>query len=67
MNNSTIQIALSITKLSAQKGWSEENFWEAIELLRSNKEDERQTTVEKLDSIPVTHDSANDYPIIQLC
>ncbi|MCQ6527887.1 helix-turn-helix domain-containing protein [Bacillus mycoides] len=64
MNNSTIQIALSITKLSAQKGWSEEGFWEAIELLRSNKEDERQTTVEKLDNIPVTHDSPNDYPIM---
>ncbi|OOR10201.1 DNA-binding protein [Bacillus cereus] len=64
MNNSTIQIALSITKLSAQKGWSEEGFWEAIELLRFNKEDERQTTVEKLDSIPVTRDSTNDYPIM---
>ncbi|OOR30272.1 helix-turn-helix domain-containing protein [Bacillus cereus] len=64
MNNSTVQIALAITKWSAQKGWSDEEFWEAIELIRSNKEDERQTTVEKLDNIPVTHDSANDYPIM---
>lgn len=64
MNNSTIQIALSITKISAQKGWSDEEFWEAIELLRSNKEDDRQTTVEKLDSILVTYDSAEDYPIM---
>ncbi|WP_026049359.1 helix-turn-helix domain-containing protein [Bacillus bingmayongensis] len=64
MNNSTVQIALSITKLSAQKGWKDEEFWEAIELLRSNKEDDRQTTVEKLDNVPVTYDSANDYPIM---
>ncbi|AMR82811.1 helix-turn-helix domain-containing protein [Bacillus thuringiensis] len=64
MNKSTVQIALSITKFSAQKGWSDEEFWEAIELLRFNKEDERQTAVEKLDSIPVTNDSATDYPIM---
>ncbi|MGE6313443.1 DNA-binding protein [Bacillus mycoides] len=64
MNKSTVQIALSITKWSTQKGWSDEEFWEAIELIRSNKEDEMQTTVEKLDSVPVTHDSANDYPIM---
>lgn len=64
MRNSTVQIALSLTKFSAQKGWRDEEFWEAIELLRFNKEDERQTTVEKLDSIPVTNDSANDYPIM---
>ncbi|MGH1297216.1 helix-turn-helix domain-containing protein [Bacillus pretiosus] len=64
MNKSTVQIALSITKFSAQKGWNDEEFWEAIELLRFNKEDERQTTVEKLDSIPVTNDSTKDYPIM---
>ncbi|MGH1048433.1 helix-turn-helix domain-containing protein [Bacillus mycoides] len=64
MKNATVQIALAITKFSAQKGWRDEEFWEAIELLRFNKEDERQTAVEKLDSIPVTNDSANDYPIM---
>ncbi|EJP84675.1 helix-turn-helix domain-containing protein [Bacillus cereus] len=63
MKNSTVQIALAITKFSAQKGWKDEEFWEAIELLQFNKEDERQITVEKLDSIPVTNDST-DYPIM---
>lgn len=64
MKNSTVQIALAVTKFSAQKGWSDEEFWEAIELLRFNKEDAKQTTVEKLDNISVTNDSANDYPIM---
>ena len=64
MKNSTVQIALAITKFSAQKGWSDEEFWEAIELLRFNKEDARQTAIEKLDTIPVTYDSTNDYPIM---
>ncbi|MED1021116.1 helix-turn-helix domain-containing protein [Bacillus mycoides] len=64
MKNSTVQIALAITKLSAQKGWNDEEFWEAIELLRFNKEDARQTAIEKLDVIPVTYDSTNDYPIM---
>lgn len=64
MNKSTVQIALSITKFSAQKGWNDEEFWEAIELLRLNKEDARQTMIEKLDGIPVTYDSTNDYPIM---
>ncbi|MFQ6340572.1 helix-turn-helix domain-containing protein [Bacillus sp. AF62] len=64
MKKSTVQIALAITKFTAQRGWDDEDFWDAIELLRFNKEDERQTTVEKLDNIPVTHDSASDYPIM---
>ena len=64
MKNSTVQIALAVTKFSAQKGWSDEEFWEAIELLRFNKEDARQTAIEKLDAIPVTYDSTNDYPIM---
>lgn len=46
MKNSTVQIALAVTKFSAQKGWSDEEFWEAIELLRFNKEDARQTAIE---------------------
>ena len=51
MKNSTVQIALAITKFSAQKGWSDEEFWEAIELLRFNKKDARQTAMKKLDAI----------------
>lgn len=64
MNKATIQRALCITKWSAQKGWSDEEFWEAIELLRSNQEDEMQTTEEKLDEIPITYDKTNDYPLM---
>ncbi|PEP93975.1 MULTISPECIES: helix-turn-helix domain-containing protein [Bacillus cereus group] len=64
MNKSTVQIALSITKLSAQKGWNEEEFWEAIELIRSNKEDARQNIVETIESIPVDYSSAKDFPIM---
>ncbi len=64
MNKSTLQIALSITKFSAQKRWNDEEFWKAIELLRLNREDARQSMVEKLDGSPVTYDSINDYPIM---
>ncbi|HDX9529701.1 TPA: helix-turn-helix domain-containing protein [Bacillus thuringiensis] len=64
MRNSTVQIALSLTKFSAQKGWRDEEFWEAIELLHFNKDDARQTAIEKLDTIPVTYDSTNEYPIM---
>ncbi|PGZ46106.1 DNA-binding protein [Bacillus anthracis] len=64
MKRSTIEIALAITKWSAQRGWNDEEFWDAIELLRSNKEDARQTATENLDKIPVTYDSTNDYPIM---
>ncbi|MGH0950031.1 helix-turn-helix domain-containing protein [Bacillus mycoides] len=64
MNKSTVQIALSITKFSAQKGWNDEEFWEAIELIRSNKEEARQNIIETIDSIPVDYNSTKDYPIM---
>ena len=56
--------SVSSHKVFSSKGWSDEEFWEAIELLRFNKEDARQTAIEKLDAIPVTYDSTNDYPIM---
>lgn len=64
MNKSTVQIALSITKFSAQKGWNDEDFWEAIELIRSNKEEVRQNIIKKLGNIPVDYSNNKDYPIM---
>ncbi|MCU5202483.1 helix-turn-helix domain-containing protein [Bacillus paranthracis] len=64
VNKSTVQRAICIAKFSAKQGWSDEEFWEAIELLQSHQEDELQTTGEKLKGIPVTYDNMNDYPAV---
>lgn len=64
VKKSTIQRAIHIAKFSAKQGWSDEEFWEAIELLQFHQEDELQTTGEKLKGIPVTYDNVNDYPAV---
>ncbi|KAA2400552.1 helix-turn-helix domain-containing protein [Bacillus cereus] len=64
VKKSTIQRALRIAKWSAKQGWSDEEFWEAIELLQSHQEDGQQTTEEKIKGLPVTYENVNDYPIV---
>ncbi|MDA2386086.1 helix-turn-helix domain-containing protein [Bacillus cereus] len=64
VKKSTIQQALRIAKWSAKQGWSDEEFWEAIELLQSHQEDGQLTTEEKIKGLPVTYEKVNDYPII---
>ncbi|AFQ29632.1 helix-turn-helix domain-containing protein [Bacillus thuringiensis] len=64
VKKSTIQRALRIAKWAAKQGWSDEEFWEAIELLQSHQEDGQQTTEEKIKGLSVTYEKVNDYPII---
>ncbi|MBC6971260.1 helix-turn-helix domain-containing protein [Bacillus sp. Xin] len=64
MKKSTIQQALRIAKWSVKQGWSDEEFWEAIELLQSHQEDGQQTTEEKLESLPTLYNDIKDYPVL---
>ncbi|MCC2430690.1 DNA-binding protein [Bacillus paranthracis] len=62
MNNSTFQRALSITKWSTKKGWSDDEFWEAIELLRSLQE--TKNPEEPPDDTETIYNQIQDYPIM---